>query len=330
MNMEVQSASTTSPTDQPARSRSRTTRKRKGPSISLLCEFERYNPRRSPAWRWKLAERIVAKADRSRPGRADVHLGRAVEFQRRLQRCHTPGRLKQLRDADPDLFAALELHQAGGWRRTLVEARLLAALPAAEVAQRSQMTEGAVTAYVVMFYDVVERLTGRDYILLRAIGTPRRAKSDLDYYAQSLKTVGYFMGPLALEMLAKLVFDDEGVYRTDTADLQTREGRLAIRLRLFVEVRRPGELSPSYLLEIQRTLARIQEIERREAAAATAQDTTLGERDGAKGIFRSDFDAVIALHLDAAMPKSSSVLEAGQAAENSKVQRDEKPSRIAV
>ena len=303
------------------------------PKISFAeasCQIAQHDPRRSPAWRWQLAETLVARGGRTRPGRADVHLARAVKYQQRLSRCLTPGRLKQLRDADPDLFAALELHQAGGWRRTLVEARLLAALPAAEVAQRSEMTVGAVTAYVVMFYDVVERLKGRDYILLKAIGTPRHAKSDLDYHAQSLKTVGYFMGPLALEMLATLVFDQDGAFRTGAADLRTREGRLAIRLRLFVEVRRPGELSPSYLLEIQRTLARIQEIERREAAAATAQDTTLGEMDRATGCFRSDQDAVIDLLLDAAMPKSPTGPEAGQHGENSKDRNCAVPSRIAV
>lgn len=303
------------------------------PKISFAeasCQIAKYDPRRSPAWRWQLAETLVARGGRTRPGRADVHLARAVKFQQRLSRCLTPGRLKQLRDADPDLFAALELHQTGGWQRVLVEARLLAALPAAEVAQRSQMTEGAVTAYVEMFFDVVERLQARDYILLKAIGTPRRAKSDLEYHAQSLKTVGYFMGPLALEMLATLVFDQDGAFRTGAADLRTSTGRLTARFRLLIEVRRPVELSPSYLLEIQRTLARIQEIERREAAAVTAQNSTSGERDGARGCFRSDMGAVIALHLEEAMPKSPTGQEAGQDGESSKDRNGAVPSRIAV
>jgi hypothetical protein len=233
-------------------------RRRLGP-IALAVEFARYNPFRTPDWRWRLAARLVSQATTTRPGRADPLVARALRFQKRLARCRTPGRLAQLRRAEPDLFQAWEMYAAGGWPRVLVEARILTTMPADAIASPSGMTAGAVTLYGGLFFDVAARLRARDYII-HLIGSPEKAKDDFQFAERQVKSFGYFMGPLVLDHMAETVFDAAGNMRQDELDLAAEDGRFTARLRLAVMAGSPGK-SFSYLLEILRSLERIRQFE---------------------------------------------------------------------
>jgi hypothetical protein len=235
-------------------------RRRLGP-VALAVEFERHNPFQTPDWRWRLAARLVSKTKRVRPGRADPLVARALRFQNRLARCHTPGRLAQLRRAEPDLFQAWEMHASGGWPRVLVEARFLSTMPADEISSRTGMTAGAVDLYGALFFDVAARLRARDYIV-HLIGSPEKAKNDYSFAERQIKSFAYFMGPLVLDHMAETVFDGAGNMRQDELDLATEDGRFTARLRLAVMAGSPGK-SFSYLLEILRSLERIRQFESR-------------------------------------------------------------------
>ena len=232
-----------------------------------VLAFEAHNPARALDWRWRLAGRS-AKGDRKdRPGRAEPLMARAVRFRRRLARCRTAGRLAQLQRADPDLFQAHEFHRQGGWSRVLLEARLLAEVPIADIAQRHKLTEEAVHLYSRLFFDVLSRLNARDWLLTRAIGQARADETELQAAERIIKLFAHFMGPLILDLLAERVFDEQGQFRIDTPDLSTPEGRSTARLRLMVDARRAGNKSLRYLFELLpavQQLGQIEAMERRQ------------------------------------------------------------------
>jgi hypothetical protein len=182
-----------------------------------------------------------------------------VQFQRRLARCDTPGRLAQLRRAEPDLCQAYDWLN-GGWSRVVVEARLLAQVPRAEIAKLHGLSIEAVNLYAALFYDVAPRLTARDWILSWAIGRPRRNESELEFAARQVKKYAYFRGPLILDLLVDKVFDHNGAILRDALDLGTADGCLTAKARFMVNIDRPGK-SVAYLLTQWENWARLKEIE---------------------------------------------------------------------
>ena len=231
---------------------------------SLRIANRRWDPLRSPAWRWELACELASQPAGSRPGRADALLGHVVRYLRRLGRCRTPGRRTLVVAGAPELQGAINIYRVGGWRRTLVEAWILTGAKAAEIAVSLGMQARIVELYGSLFFDVADRLTARGYITM-VIGVESLAATMTDQLASIVKRFAYYRGASALSLLLLHAFDHRGVIRRDRLDLQTADGRLAARLRLAVAVMQPST-SRSYLRQIEKNLVAICEIEVRSAA----------------------------------------------------------------
>lgn len=187
-----------------------------------IAEYEKYNPLRRPDWRF---ERIRQLADRMpHPGRCTVrdddYIRRGRAFLLRWRNL-PPEQRHALWREEPGLYYAYQLKEAAVEDETslfLLESRILAAQPCAEIARETGTLPSTVAWYGKLWFDVADRLHQHDYILrhvlfpaARRAGQERkrdRTKSNdpyatvaivdplLDY---SLKFFAYFGGPLLFE-----------------------------------------------------------------------------------------------------------------------------------
>src|SRR3954447_15768391 len=98
--------------------------------------YQRYNPCRTPDWRWRRACRLVDDNRRLLPRRDDAQTIEAARYLRDSRRCRTERQADRMADARHDVHAALQIHEVGGPRRLEIQARLLARQTPEEVAER--------------------------------------------------------------------------------------------------------------------------------------------------------------------------------------------------
>ena len=152
--------------------------------------------------RWQVATRTLEDAGCARVLRRDARTERARDYLRALRAlhaCHTDAERDALATTMPDLDAAYRLHAGDKLTRATVEGLLLARQSVEQVAAECGLTPAAVTAYVALFFDVLDKLGAVEYILLNALGgniwDGSLTEADGDVFVRLL---GYQGGPILL------------------------------------------------------------------------------------------------------------------------------------
>jgi hypothetical protein len=220
--------------------------------------------------RWELAAYFHRHG--RRPGRrwADPWVMRAWRYLGALRRAGAPELITPAR-RDPALVAALALRSgAEPFRRLAVEARLLARMTDAEIASRTGLLEEVIAGYEALFYDVRARLEAIDHIVFTAIGPSLYDGSSLDP-ALAVKLLAFFGGPLIADALLAVVAGPEP-HPADQVDPPAIDPEVARRFALFLALR-TAPLDERSVPKLLRLAARLQELDRREAADTVAAVT---------------------------------------------------------
>lgn len=162
---------------------------------------------------------------------------------------------------------ALEIYERGGPRRLELEARILARQPSEVIAAKLAITPQVVDIFIAHFFDVLGRMSARDWIVVRAIRN-QPGDSLADRLAVVLKTWAYFGGVERLE-LALPFCTDGGVRLYLSSDLSTEAGRLEERIRLAILVD-AIEINKKNVTKLLRLHAAIIESEKRRTAGTAS------------------------------------------------------------
>ena len=95
----------------------------------------------------------------------------------------------------PDLWSAHEIRMGPVDRRIELEARVLARQSSVEIAERLNLSAGAIDAYLLTFFDVQSRLNSPIYIIKKAIGVNSAWGSRLVTPDTLLRMIAYYAGP---------------------------------------------------------------------------------------------------------------------------------------
>lgn len=145
--------------------------------------FGRFDPHRSPRWRWERAREL--HADHRRPTRADDRAVRAA-----LAYLRAPG---ARRPRHCLVAAALALHHSS--LREGVEARLLAGEPLAQIAARTEISESILAIYAHLFFDVpVDAVT---WTIMKVVGIGQSSEEPAE--GQLLAWIAMAFGSVVLE-----------------------------------------------------------------------------------------------------------------------------------
>ncbi len=170
----------------------------------------RHRPSRRPAWLWRLACELSAAGHTSAVEVEEPLLDEILQLRQR-----TEGRSEKVAAAHirPELWSAWDLFENGGFRRSELEARLLAQQPAAAIDRELNLTDGTTAVYSQVFFDVADRLNANLWVVSTALGPKyheRLAAADTGTMA---KAFGYFFGSSGLEAFLHSAVDGEGNLR---------------------------------------------------------------------------------------------------------------------
>jgi hypothetical protein len=210
-------------------------------------EFERFNPSRSPAWRWERAQSLWEQRRHFSPHFDDEETHEALRY---LRACRgRRGASSQAVIARfQDIHAARLLYEGDSEARTEVEARILAGQTDAEIAWLTNIPTSTITVYEGLFFRCREHLDARDWISLQAIGTSADATS-------ILKQLAYRGGPLALDIVLAVTRDRPLPRHLFAAapDPELAELRVRTAVKLLLDAMIP---SPRYSWKDQFKLAK--------------------------------------------------------------------------
>jgi hypothetical protein len=210
-----------------------TTRARTPMNLSYHPDQQRHNPLRAPGWRWRRAHSLVARGRYFSHHRDDEATGRAVHYLRALARCPQGIPSARVVKRYPEVCEAHRLYEDGGTTRLLIEARLLARQPTAEIARLTGVAGGVIDAYEALHFNIADRLDARDWVLTQAVGRRRSAEGAAPDRGVVLKSFAYFGGPLALEAVLPYLAGGKDCLGVNP-DLTTPEGRREQAVRLAV------------------------------------------------------------------------------------------------
>jgi hypothetical protein len=194
----------------------------------LFSDYQRFNPFRSPEWRF---ERVLQLCDRTpSPGRCtrrdDATIRTARNFLLRWRQRGSSER-SDLFVENPGLYYAYEIHekvQDDPDAALLLQARILAGMDDATIAQETATLPATVAWYESLFFQVRDRLQHRDWITKHVL-LPAMARNDglaaytgapdahrptpawaepliaRPFLDRSLKFFAYFGGPLVCAFL---------------------------------------------------------------------------------------------------------------------------------
>jgi hypothetical protein len=131
----------------------------------------------------------------------------------------------------------IDLHEARGLERDILEARLLSGQSHEEISDRSSFPRDAVEAYEHIFFSFRQFQSSRYWMTNHAVKMPSRASSTP--VGTVLRKYGYLSGPVALEMLIDVVSRTDGrSLCDDLPDISTSAGlaELSIRRLLALEL----------------------------------------------------------------------------------------------
>jgi len=192
-------------------------------------DLQRHSFLRPLAWRYERAQSLVSDGRYCLRHRDDQLTQRAVHFLRALRRCPPERQSDKLARDYPNIYAAYRLSEEGGPKRLEMEARLLARQSPVEIADLVGLPVAVVDMYEALFFQVMDRLAGRDWITVRAIG---RWNGDV-IPAVLLRGLAYHHGPVMVDALAPYLAGNIDPFESHP-DPATLEGRVVQSLRLVL------------------------------------------------------------------------------------------------
>lgn len=245
---------------------------RRGTDATMTTVY-RYYQRHSilcpPDWRWQRAQNLVSRGRYFSRRRDDELTGQAMHYLQLLRR--RPARAKRLFS---DIDAAKAWHTAGGPMVVQLQARLLAAQTPNEIACILGVTAEQGFVYEQLFYNVRDRLTARDWILVNAIRSPPFIARVGPDPAATLRAFGFDGGPVILDRVVPYLVDGKDLFAPDL-DLSTKAGReeQAVRLAVVSELMPLDEWTS---MRCQRLMVMLREWDQRRSvlrsAAASFED----------------------------------------------------------
>jgi hypothetical protein len=194
-------------------------------------DLQRHSFLRPADWRWRRAQRLVAQGRYFSRRRDHAQTGRAARYLRALARRSRPA--SEAARHYPEIHAARRLHEGGSAVPLMIQARLLARQPIDEVARRTGVPVAVVNAYQGLFFDVVDCLDARDWVLVRAIGMGAWGGKAFPDRGALLKCFAYFGGPLVLDVVLPYLVGGKDLF-DPPLDLSTEGGRREQVVRLAV------------------------------------------------------------------------------------------------
>jgi hypothetical protein len=194
-------------------------------------QFQQHHPLRALDWRWRRALWLVACERYFSRRRDDEETGRAARYLRALARRSRPA--SEAARRYPEIHAARRLHEGGSAVPLMIQAWLLARQPIDEVARRTGVPVAVVNAYQGLFFDVVDCLDARDWVLGHAIWMGAWGGKAFPDHGALLKCFAYFGGPLVLEAVLPYLVGGKDLF-DPPLDLSTEEGRREQVVRLAV------------------------------------------------------------------------------------------------
>jgi len=177
----------------------------------MFPDFEKYNPLRSPAWRFdRVAYMLSHRPTPLRPvhDRDDDDVKAYREFLVEFGNRQTREDELDLFPENPGLFIAHMLHHNSDreWR-AILQAYILTGLSDGEIAERISTIESAVRWYASLFFDVRDRLRSKAYVVKVIIGRPEDRQGNREGTLTApqrdmlYKLYAFYGGPLAFETL---------------------------------------------------------------------------------------------------------------------------------
>jgi hypothetical protein len=206
-------------------------------------DLQKHSFSRSPDWRWRRANYLVDQGRRVFSDRDDADTAQAVRFLRWSARWH------KLATADHQfgaVYAAHQLHLAGGHAAWHVQARLLAREEPAEIARHTGIPVGIVDHYERLFFHCSDRLGARDWVVAQLIGPGQASPPDP---AAVLKSFAYFGGPLVLDAVRPYLIGGQQLFDPFPDDT-TVNGRRELSVQLAVAAQTlPNNAATDRLIE---------------------------------------------------------------------------------
>ena len=160
-----------------------------------MCFYHRYNPCRSVQYRWDRSLAVVDDGERASKRFDDYDMTMAVKFLRALRSCSTEKQHAKLARKMPEIYAAYEIHKAGGELELELQARILARHSTEQLAELFNIDRAIIDCCSRMFFAVRDRIDACDYISIAAIGGIWNKT-----HAALIKRLGYSGGPLILDI----------------------------------------------------------------------------------------------------------------------------------
>ncbi len=214
------------------------------------------SPFREVDWRARRCEDLIEHGKRPSRSHDDRWTWVGWRFFHALAQSDADRHCEGVRRRWPHLARAVELHRdADHWK---LEAWLLAREPIATVARRFGLAAEAIEWYCRLFFDVLDTLDARYYILWRAVGvSPSRALNEGDA-ASFCKLFAYFSGPLVLDVVLDDFSSPESVPANITQITPSRLPRVArhlcVRAAIAARCAPAGDPRPVELLRLAERL----------------------------------------------------------------------------
>ena len=199
-----------------------------------------HDPFRTPDWRWQRAAWLHEQGRYARRGRDDEYVTAARDFLTRLDRAGTDEvALESLACRCPGIYYARQLRlREDANDRWVVEARVLADQPAAEIADRQMTSAEVVLWYERLFFDVRPRLAHRDWVCNRVLGQSFHQGVKMRQFDLLLKLYALVGGPVVVDALVEQSSGPRrpssrgevaGFFTADKADTVARAAALSAR-----------------------------------------------------------------------------------------------------
>jgi hypothetical protein len=189
--------------------------------MKRYADFQKYNVYRSPQWRW---DRVMKMANRGpTPGRCstrdDDYVRKARNFHLRWRDYDSREQREELYWETPGLFYAYEINEKQSEQYSVaavLQARLLAGQPAAQIAEAMSTVPETVEWYEALFFNVNDRLKNRDWVTTRILLPALLKRREVDladgapfrdppiaqpFMDGSLKMFAYFGGPRLVDFM---------------------------------------------------------------------------------------------------------------------------------
>jgi hypothetical protein len=240
--------------------------------------LQQHSPFRSPDWRWRRAEWLVANGCNFSRRRDDEETGCAVRYLHALARYRGGVPSPDVVRRFPFVVEACQLHGNDSKIRMFVEARILARQTSSEIAELTGVSADVVDTYESLFFDCSDRLDASDWVALNVIDRKLVGPKAIPDTAGTFKAFAYYGGPLVLDAVVPYLVDGKDLFNP-SLDLSTLEGRQEQTIRLAVAV----EMLPRDSAT-NNELARI-------ALLMCERDRQLGPCDSAMPLLTRDLDS---------------------------------------